>query len=258
MVSRMGTSSFSVQRFKEISSTNDWLLSAARGGAADRTVVVADFQHRGRGRLDRRWEAPPGTSLLASVLLRVPLAPSERHLATVAVGLSALEACQAVAALRAGLKWPNDIVVSDRKLGGLLAESDAAAGSPAIVVGIGLNLTWPGPPDADGTSVLEETGSSVERDVLLDALLFGLGSHADELSSPAGRSSLLEAYRLRLATLGRTVRVTLADGGFVGTAVGVNDLGHLLVDTPSGVHEVAAGDVVHVRPDRPGATERRE
>jgi BirA family biotin operon repressor/biotin-[acetyl-CoA-carboxylase] ligase len=246
MVSLMVASSFTIHRFREISSTNDWLVSAARGGAADRTVVVADFQHRGRGRLDRSWEAPAGTSLLASILFRTDLAASERYLATVAVGLSALEACQSVASLRAGLKWPNDLVATDRKLGGLLGESEPSTAG-ATVVGIGLNLTWAGPPDAEGTSVLEQTGLNIERDDMLDALLVGLGAHADALASPEGRSSILEAYRLRLTTLGRAVRVTMSDGAFVGTAKGINDDGHLLVDTSDGVREVIAADVVHVR-----------
>jgi BirA family transcriptional regulator, biotin operon repressor / biotin---[acetyl-CoA-carboxylase] ligase len=250
MVCAMVVSSFSTHRFKEISSTNDWLMSAARGGAVDRTVVVADFQHRGRGRLDRRWEAPAGTSLLASILFRAPLAPNERYLASVAVGLSALEACQSIASLRAGLKWPNDVMASEKKLGGLLAESDAGSAGGAIVVGIGLNLTWSGPPDAAGTSVLEQTGLHVDRDAMLAALLVGLGPHADALGSPAGRSSLLEAYRLRLTTLGQAVRITMSDHTITGTAQGVNDVGHLLVDTADGVHDVAAGDVVHLRSAR--------
>jgi BirA family biotin operon repressor/biotin-[acetyl-CoA-carboxylase] ligase len=254
----VATSSFAVQRFKEISSTNDWLLAAARGGAIDRTVVVADFQLRGRGRLDRRWEAPPGTSLLASVLLRTSLAPPERHLATVAVGLSALEACQTVASLRGALKWPNDLVVGDRKLGGLLAETDGASSQTAIVVGVGINLTWSGPHDANGTSILEETGVTVERDAMLDAILVGLDHHADELGTPAGRASLLDAYRIRLSTIGRTVRVTLHDESFVGVAQGVGNDGHLSVATAGGLREVAAGDVVHVRLEEAGSPERHE
>jgi BirA family biotin operon repressor/biotin-[acetyl-CoA-carboxylase] ligase len=258
MVFEMVASSFAIHRFKEISSTNDWLLSAARGGAADRTVVVADFQRQGRGRLDRGWEAPAGTSLLASILFRTPLAPNERYLTTVAVGLSALEACQSIASLRAGLKWPNDVVASGRKLGGLLAESDGHDGAGAIVVGIGLNLTWPGPPAAGGTSVHELTGLRVERDAMLNALLVGLGAHADALGTPAGRSSLLESYRLRLTTLGEVVRVTLSDGEFVGTAQGINDDGHLLVHTSDGVKAVAAGDVVHLRAARPDLAEHPE
>jgi BirA family biotin operon repressor/biotin-[acetyl-CoA-carboxylase] ligase len=254
----VATSSFAIQRFKEISSTNDWLLAAARGGAADRTVVVADFQLRGRGRMDRRWEAPPGTSLLASVLLRTTLTPPERHLATVAVGLSALEACQTVASLRAALKWPNDLVVSDRKLGGLLAETDGGASETAIVIGIGMNLTWSGPAEAHGTSILEETGVTVERDAMLDALLVGLDHHAEELATAKGRASLLDAYRIRLSTIGRVVRVSLHDESFVGTAQGVGDDGHLIVATNDGQREVAAGDVVHVRLEESGSAERRE
>lgn len=245
----MVASSFAVHRFKEIASTNDWLLAAARGGADDRTVVVADHQLRGRGRLDRTWEAPPGSALLASVLVRLPLDPDERFLVGVALGLSALEALQAVATLRAGLKWPNDLVVKDRKLGGILAEVDGAREGPAVVAGIGVNLTWPGPPEANGTSVLEETGLHVDRDALLDALLVGLDIHLGQLEHPQGRGAILDAYRLRLTTIGRMVTAQLAHETVRGSADGVTATGHLLIAVNGAVREVAAGDVVHLRPD---------
>lgn len=251
MVSGVGASSFAVHRFVDIDSTNDWLLSAACAGALDRTAAVADHQRRGRGRLDRRWEAPPGSALLCSVLLCVRLPPEERHLVSVVVSLSAVEAVQHVAACTVGLKWPNDLVVGDRKLGGILAETDGAIGasdSVAIVVGLGLNLSTSGPPDAGGTSLLEETGLLVERDELLDAYLDALSTRADVLGDPVGRAALLAGYRDHLVTIGRRVVVSLHDATIEGVATSITDAGHLVVDTADGAHVVAAGDVVHVRP----------
>src|SRR5580692_10569135 len=153
-----GTRFGPVRRFAEIDSTNRYLLDAARAGAPEGAVAVADYQRAGRGRLGRRWEAPPGSNLLVSVLLRPRLAVEELHLCTVAVALAASAACEQGAGVVPDLKWPNDLMVGDRKLGGILAEAlpagtsaaDADDGTgrgstnaPAVVVGLGLNVGWP-------------------------------------------------------------------------------------------------------------------
>jgi BirA family biotin operon repressor/biotin-[acetyl-CoA-carboxylase] ligase len=250
MVSPVTPSGFAVHRLGEVDSTNDWALAAARDGAPDGTVAVADFQRLGRGRLGRRWEAPPGSALLCSVLLRVALDPASRHLCSVAVALAALDGCEAAAGLRASCKWPNDLVVDDRKLAGILAETDGAVdhdGATPIVVGIGLNLTWPGPPDAHGTSILDATGRTVGRDAFLDAFLDALCGRDAALRDGAGRDGLVRDYRSRLATLGRRVRVELHERAVEGVAADVTAGGHLVVATDRGAVEVAAGDVVHLR-----------
>ncbi len=118
-------------------STNDDLLAAAATGAPDRSVLVADHQTAGRGRLDRRWEAPPGANLLVSILFRT--VPSPPSTLTQRVGLAAIDARRAAAGVDAVLKWPNDLLVGERKLAGILAQR-AADGS--IVVGLGLNVGW--------------------------------------------------------------------------------------------------------------------
>ena len=129
-----------IRQFDLIDSTNRYLLDAARAGAADGTVAVAAYQTEGRGRRGRTWTALPNASLLASVLLRpAGLPPDRRHLVTSAVSLAAVSACEEVAGFRPGLKWPNDLVVDDRKLAGVLAEIDG----DAIVTGLGMNLNWP-------------------------------------------------------------------------------------------------------------------
>jgi BirA family biotin operon repressor/biotin-[acetyl-CoA-carboxylase] ligase len=201
-------------------------------------VAVADHQTAGRGRLGRTWEAPPGGSLLMSVLLRPSLPPERLHLATAAVALAAAGACEDEAGFRPGLKWPNDLLVEDRKLAGVLAEADL----PAVVVGLGLNVDWPaGAVPAGGTAVNLVAGRDVDRDALLAALLRRLGQLvADWAAVPS-------LYRASCATLGRVVRVELPDETFTGTAADVTDAGHLLVDVGMCLREVTAGDVVHVR-----------
>jgi len=240
---------FAVERFDVIDSTNTYLLDRARSGAPSGLVAVADHQTAGRGRLDRRWESPAGAALLMSVLLRAPLEPAQLHLATAAVALSAVVAAEQACGLAPGLKWPNDLVIDDAKVAGILAEVDLSApdGLPAIVVGIGVNLTWPGPPGVGGTCLLDATGVTVDRDEILGLLLAQLSGRLEQLADDAGRRRLLADLESRLVTIGRMVRVELADGELVGRAVGLSGDGHLLVEGADGIHEVSAGDVVHLR-----------
>ncbi len=149
-MSEAGAGSGGLRRFGRIDSTNRYLLDQARRGAPEGLWAVADHQTAGRGRLGRRWEAPPGASLLASVLFRPALEPEDLHLCTALVALAGIDACAEVAGVSPGVQWPNDLVVDDRKLAGVLAEADARApggppGSRAVVVGIGVNVDWPGP-----------------------------------------------------------------------------------------------------------------
>lgn len=230
-----------VRWVEETDSTNSRLLDDARAGAAEGRVLVADHQTAGRGRLGRRWEAPPGSALLVSVLVRPSLPVARAHLVTMAAGLAASDACDAVAGVRPGLKWPNDLVVDDAKLAGLLAESvvDGEA-LRALVVGMGLNVTAA---PAEGATCLADHGAGpVERRELLDQWLVRLDARLD------GLDRVLADYRPRCATLGRDVRVERPDGVVEGRAAGVTDDGHLVVDTATGPVDLAVGDVVHVRP----------
>ncbi len=243
---------FDVRRFEELDSTNSYLLDEARRGAPAGTVALADHQRAGRGRLGRQWESPPGSGLLCSVLLRPTLEPASLYLVTAALALAAVDACRDAAGVRSGIKWPNDLVVGEAKVAGVLAEADLTAaggpvGSVAVVAGIGVNVTWPGPPGAGGTSLAEAAGRPVERDRLFDALLSALSPRVDALDSPRGRAGLAEELRGRCVTLGRDVRVELAGRTVIGRASGLTPDGHLLVDAASGTEEVAAGDVVHLR-----------
>jgi BirA family biotin operon repressor/biotin-[acetyl-CoA-carboxylase] ligase len=238
-----------VRRFGEIDSTNRYLVEQARQGAPEGTVAVADHQTAGRGRLGRTWVAPPGSSLLLSVLLRPTLPPERLHLVTAVVALAAAGAVDEVAGFRPGLKWPNDLVVDDRKLAGVLAEgglpaSGSGSGAPAVVVGIGINLNWPDDlPDElapIAVAVNHVTGHAVDAGAVLDALLAQLDRRYGDWTAVASE------YRRSCVTIGRDVRVELGDETFTGTAADVSDDGQLLVDVGMCLRTVAAGDVIHL------------
>jgi len=233
-------------------STSDILKKRAAEGAPEGMIVVADEQSAGRGRLDRRWLAPAGTSLLLSILFRPQLVPSHANRLTMLCALAASDALEAVARLPVDLKWPNDLVVQRhpgrgwRKLGGILTESGLSGQRLAfVVVGIGLNVNVPREclsglaPDA--TSVLAETGGKVDRAALLAALLAGVETRYRRLQ--AGESPHGE-WSARLATLGRRVEVISATGPLSGVAEGVDEDGALWVRADDGSrHRLLAGDV---------------
>jgi BirA family biotin operon repressor/biotin-[acetyl-CoA-carboxylase] ligase len=230
----------------ETGSTNQDLLALAAQGAPEGVVLVTDHQTAGRGRLGRQWQAPPGASLLVSVLLRPALAIADGHLLTAAVGVAAAEACEQVAGVTPALKWPNDLVLDDRKLGGILAESTVGGDRfDAVVVGLGLNVSWPAelPPDlaSSAVSLGHAVGHDVDREELLGAFLTRL----DRWYPPG--TDLAARYRELLGTIGREVRVTLPDGDLEGRAVDVTPHGHLVVESDGTRRTVTAGDVVHLR-----------
>jgi BirA family biotin operon repressor/biotin-[acetyl-CoA-carboxylase] ligase len=252
MVSAMWAGTWEIRRFAEIDSTNTYVLGQARQGAAEGLVAVAEHQTAGRGRLDRRWESPSGANLLASVLLRPGCAADDLHLCSGSVALAAADACGEVAGVVPVLKWPNDLLLEGSKVAGVLAEADFdGTRLRGVVVGIGLNVAWPGPAEAGGTCLDDAGGSAqpVDKGLLLDLLLEGLARRRPLLDDQAGRRTLADEVRRRCATIGQRVRVTLPDDEVTGPASGIDDAGYLVVETGSGRRLVSAGDVVHLRPE---------
>lgn len=238
----------------QLDSTNDRLKRMlVEDNPAEGTVVLTDYQTAGRGRLDRRWEAPPRTSLLFSVLFRPGWPAREGGRLTMLAGLAAAEAVEAVTGLPARLKWPNDLVLEQdgawRKFGGLLLDSsldaDGRLTSAILGIGININITTADLPEAatPATSLLAVTGRPTPRRPLLVGLLAGLEQHYD--AAAAGHSPRA-AWEQRLVTLGRTVSVTTStvDEPLVGMAEGTDEWGQLLVRDASGrMHTISAGDV---------------
>mgnify|MGYP003385820282 FL=1 len=250
---------------QSLASTNSEAMTLAQNGAEDGTVVVAETQSAGRGRHARTWFSPPGLNLYCSIIVRglgqslsladwlswVPLTTA----------LAAAEAVQCVAATSLALKWPNDLLLDERKVGGILCESSLAIPeNPIVVIGIGLNVNVPRELFPDelrpiATSLFESSHRLIDRNRLLAQLLLDLEQSLDELRGH-GPSRLLQAYQRRCTTLGRQVRVILgADEELLGTAVAITADGTLQVRPStegSGTDkaplvDVRAGDVIHVR-----------
>lgn len=251
-----GTRFSQVVHFPTIGSTNAWLMDQAGQGAPEGLVVVADHQSEGRGRLGRTWSDAGGRSLLVSVLLRPQLEPDRLHLVTAVVAMAAADACWSEAGVAPELKWPNDLMLDRAKLAGVLAEAEVVEGVVgAVVVGLGLNLSWPpgcgprGPGgQAGGAALSHRTGRPVERDRVMVAMLVSLEERYGRLGTPSGRSGQVAEYRRRCATLGQVVRIEMAGEVFTGAVVDLTPEGHLLVDAGTCLRRVAAGDVVHLRP----------
>ncbi len=226
-------------------STNAMVADRARDGAAHGLVVVAEHQTAGRGRLDRTWETPARAALTFSVLLRPEVAATRWPWLPLLAGHAVATALRE-AEVPAGLKWPNDVLIGDRKAAGILLERVETPAGAAAVLGIGLNVTTRTEelPVDTATSVLVSTGTAPDRTTLLVATL---GCLVDEYDAwAAGRDEeLRSAYTSACMTIGREVRVDLPGGEMlIGTAQGIDEGGRLLVDGTA----VGAGDVVHVRP----------
>ncbi|MCB1001163.1 MAG: biotin--[acetyl-CoA-carboxylase] ligase [Acidimicrobiales bacterium] len=230
-VARAWPHGWHVQVVEVTGSTNTDLLAAAAAGAPDRAVLAARHQTAGRGRLDRRWEAPPGSNLLVSMLFRH--LPQHVHELTQRVALAALDAVAEVGGVRAGLKWPNDLLVDGAKLAGVLAQAAVVDGRiDHVVVGIGINVGWA----PDGGAMV---GQGVDP---LDVLVAMLRAH-DAL--PA---DVYDRYRERLVTLGQRVRVERPADLVEGRAIDVGRDGRLAVLDACGItHHLDTGDVVHLR-----------
>jgi BirA family transcriptional regulator, biotin operon repressor / biotin---[acetyl-CoA-carboxylase] ligase len=229
----------------------------AASGAPEGATVVAEEQTEGRGRLGRAWVAPPGSSLLVSVVLRPPLAREAVWLTVAAAGVALAGAVDEVApgAAPAGLKWPNDLELHGRKAAGLLAEAHLDGDRlAAVLLGLGVNVGQEAtdfPPEVTdrATSVRLAAGAPVERGELLAAWAGRfLHGYADLCAGRPG--PVLAAYRSRLITIGQRVRTErLGADPVVGTAVDLTPTGGLVVQTASGARvEVLAGDVHHLRP----------
>ncbi len=240
----------------DIGSTNADLLAAAATGAPDRTVLVAEHQRAGRGRLTRTWSSPPGSGLAFSVLLRPAGVPRPRlGWLPLLAGLALVDAVGELTATPCGLKWPNDLLLGPGwgKAAGILAEvADPGGDRPAVVVGIGVNVAA-APSDQPAATCLAAGHPEVDRAVVLVTVLRHLAEREAHWRAQAGdpdRSGLRADYRAACRSLGGPVRITLPDGRTLdGTAEDVDTDGRLLLVRPDGRrHAVAAGDVTHVRP----------
>ncbi|WP_432930139.1 biotin--[acetyl-CoA-carboxylase] ligase [Microbispora sp. CA-135349] len=246
---RPGSLWSSVRVVERTGSTNADLARTVRESPAEGAVLVAESQSAGRGRLGRPWTAPSRSGLTFSMLLRPEVPLARQGWLALLVGLAAASAVRRIAEVDVRLKWPNDLMVGERKLAGILAERV----DRAVVVGMGLNVSLRPEelPVERATSLVIEDAACVDRDPLLRAILREVESHYREWTAAGGdadAAGLRAAYLAWSSTIGQEVRIDLpGERVLTGLATGVDASGHLLVRAGDGEHALSAGDVVHVR-----------
>jgi BirA family transcriptional regulator, biotin operon repressor / biotin---[acetyl-CoA-carboxylase] ligase len=236
----------------ETGSTNADLLAQAARAAPEGSVLVAEAQSAGRGRMGRSWQSPPGASLMFSVLLRPAGVPQARRgWVPLLAGVAVASGIRGLTGVPTGLKWPNDVLVGGAKLAGILAEQS----SGAVVVGTGINVSTQRAelPAQAATSLALEGVAGISRADLLCAVLAEFERlYRTWAATPSpgdpDASGLRAAYRQHSVTLGRQVRVEFPGGNSAGgTAVDIDPDGRLVLDTADGPLAVSAGDVNHLR-----------
>jgi BirA family biotin operon repressor/biotin-[acetyl-CoA-carboxylase] ligase len=242
--------------FNTIGSTSDVALALAVGGDGAGAVVIADEQTAGRGRLGRRWFSPPGSGLYVSTVLQPSTARADPQratgLLTLAAGLALAEAIEAATSLRVEIKWPNDLLVAGRKLGGILAEAvgverlPGQRGVTSVVLGYGINIRSTAyPPDLRDRATSLETalGSPIDRAAMCAETLAAVSRRYRDLL--AGRfDAILDGWRGRApGSSGSRVTWSTLSGPRSGVTAGIDDRGALLVRVGDDVERIVGGEV---------------
>ena len=232
---------------KETDSTNSWIKRLAKDGAEHGTLAVAEFQSAGRGRFDRRWEAPEGSSIMMTLLLRPKFSPQYASMLTLVMGMAVAQAAEELG-FNVSIKWPNDIVISKKKICGILTEmSTELECINYIVTGIGINVAnheFPEEIRDVATSLYLETGKEVRRSQLIAAIMRAYEGYYDKFMENQNMKSLMDVYNSRLANCGTQVRVLSPGNEYTGMALGIDEMGELLVRTEDGkVCKVISGEV---------------
>lgn len=238
-----------IHYFDVVSSTMDIAMQLAMKGSPEGTLVLAEAQTKGRGRLGREWFSPKYKGIYLSLVLRPKILPHQASILTLLSAMSICEAIKEIIGLDARIKWPNDILIHNKKLGGILTELNAETDEVRfIIIGIGLNVNNDKKTLLSlATSLKEQNKVSINRVKLLQEILRKL--EANYLSfQDKGSEPILEKWRAHNVTLGRRIKVFFYRQHIEGQAVDIDTDGSLLVRSDSGIiQKVSAGDVVHCR-----------
>ena len=231
---------------RETDSTNLWIKRLAKEGAPEGTLALAEFQSAGRGRLGRSWEVPEGTSVMMSILLRPKFEPQYAPTLTLVMGMAVAKAVKSLG-FDVSIKWPNDVVVSHKKICGILTEMGVRDGKiDYAVIGVGINVNIREFPDemADkATSLYLESGREFDRSQIPGLVMEAFEEYYEKFAATCDLSGLKEEYESILANYNQPVRV-LAKEPYEGVARGITDGGELLVEKTDGtIATVSAGEV---------------
>ena len=234
--------------FDETDSTNTAAKRAAEEGAPHGTLAVADYQSMGKGRRGRSWDAPHGVGIWMSIMCRPRLHPSCASMLTLVAALAVADGIQKTCGLTAQIKWPNDIVVNGKKVCGILTEmSTELECINYVVTGIGINANTEEFPEEIrqvATSLFLETGKRIRRSEVISAVMASYERYYALFMEHENMKGLLEEYNSRLANLDNQVRVLAPENEYTGTALGIDEMGELLVKKENGeVTKVLSGEV---------------
>ena len=231
---------------RETDSTNLWIKRLAKEGASEGTLALAEFQSAGRGRLGRSWEVPEGTSVMMSILLRPKFEPQYAPTLTLVMGMAVAKAVKNLG-FDVSIKWPNDVVVSHKKICGILTEMGVRDGKiDYAVIGVGINVNireFPEEMADKATSLYLESGKEFDRSQIPGLVMEAFEKYYEKFTATCDLSGLKEEYESILANYNQPVRV-LAKEPYDGVARGITDGGELLVEKTDGtIVAVSAGEV---------------
>ena len=231
---------------RETDSTNLWIKRLAKEGAPEGTLALAEFQSAGRGRLGRSWEVPEGTSVMMSILLRPKFEPQYAPTLTLVMGMAVAKAVKSLG-FDVSIKWPNDVVVSHKKICGILTEMGVRDGKiDYAVIGVGINVNireFPEEMADKATSLYLESGREFDRSQIPGLVMEAFEEYYEKFAATCDLSGLKEEYESILANYDQPVRV-LAKEPYEGVARGITDGGELLVEKTDGtIVAVSAGEV---------------
>ena len=231
---------------RETDSTNLWIKRLAKEGASEGTLALAEFQSAGRGRLGRSWEVPEGTSVMMSILLRPKFEPQYAPTLTLVMGMAVAKAVKSLG-FDVSIKWPNDVVVSHKKICGILTEMGVRDGKiDYAVIGVGINVNireFPEEMADKATSLYLESGKEFDRSQIPGLVMEAFEEYYEKFAATCDLSGLKEEYESILANYNQPVRV-LAKEPYEGVARGITDGGELLVEKNDGtIVAVSAGEV---------------
>lgn len=232
---------------KEVDSTNEWAKKLGKENAAHGTLAVAEYQSAGKGRLGRRWTAPPGSSVMMSILLRPDFEPQFAPMLTIVMGLSVAQATERIG-VETLIKWPNDVVVSRKKICGILTEMSVEEGKIRyVIIGTGINVNLDTLPEElrdKATSLYLQTGKIYDRNEMLAYVMEAFEENYEKFVKTGDLTLLREDYNRMLANCGQPVRILDPLAPYEGIAYGINQKGELVVEKIDGTKVcVSAGEV---------------
>lgn len=233
--------------YKETGSTNGDAKRLADEGAVHGTLVVADMQNAGRGRRGRSWQSPSGSTISMSLLLKPEFSPNQASMLTLVMALAVSKSIEEVCDLPTAIKWPNDILVGNKKVCGILTEMNAEIDYiQYVVIGVGINVNVDVFPDElkdTATSLMAEKGRKISRAEVIERTMYYFEEYYHRFLESGDLSLLLEDYNEHLISMNKEVKVLDPKETLIGTARGINAQGELLVEVDGKVQAIYAGEV---------------